>query len=356
MTGSELRQKRGIAIDLGTTRTRLARPGRGIVVDEPTACAFCAEEKRFSAFGREVFEEELQRRATVCTVFPVQEGALLDCVAAEAMLRNYYKKAMQGSLVKRTRAVVALPGGGSEVARRTVEHIVALSGALRVRLVDSLFAAAVGAGVNVRSGSATAVVHVGAGRAEAAILACGGILAREMCFAGGDAMDRAIRDYLERRRGLTVGRAAAERVKVALGDSEQSEGNVFRIHGRDLDSQMPAAMGITMEEIQEALEPCVAAIVTAVKTVMEQAPADSVGDLLHSGMVLTGGGARLFGLRERLFKEIGLSVVVADEPELCVVRGLCALLDEAYALRSGSEMNFLAPFSSPSSSEEQAAG
>ena len=100
-----------------------------------------------------------------------------------------------------------------------------------------------------------------------------------------------------------------------------------RIHSQQLHRD------ITDSEIRDALSPCVASIVDAIKIALERTPPELSADISDRGVVLTGGGALLRNLDTRISRGTGLPVMVSDDPLLSVVRGAGKMLDDFSLLR-----------------------
>ncbi|MEY3512010.1 MAG: hypothetical protein RL486_675, partial [Actinomycetota bacterium] len=105
------------------------------------------------------------------------------------------------------------------------------------------------------------------------------------------------------------------------------------IRGRDLVTGLPKTIVTTTEEIREAIEEPVAAIVDAVKVTLDKTPPELSADIMEQGVVLAGGGALLHGISERLEHETGMPIVIAQNPLFAVAIGSGQSLEEFDALK-----------------------
>ena len=104
--------------------------------------------------------------------------------------------------------------------------------------------------------------------------------------------------------------------------------------GRDLVAGVPKTLMVNSDEIREALQEPVNAIVDAVRSVLERTPPELIlADIVDKGVVLSGGGAQLKNLDVLLREETGLPVMVCENPQLAVVLGTGKVLDELSLLR-----------------------
>jgi rod shape-determining protein MreB len=161
-----------------------------------------------------------------------------------------------------------------------------------------------------------------------------GIVYSKGVRVAGNTMDEAVRSYIKRKYSLLVGERTAEQIKIELGSAVPGEEErTMEIKGRDLIKGIPMTISITDEELREALADPVAAIIAAVRDALEQTPPELASDIVDRGIVLTGGGALLRGLDERIRLETGLPVAVAEDPLTCVVMGTAQAMNEIDFLR-----------------------
>jgi rod shape-determining protein MreB len=230
--------------------------------------------------------------------------------------------------------VVCVPSGITAVEQRAVKEAGYQAGARRVYIIEEPMAAAIGAGLPVHQATGNMVVDVGGGTTEVAVISLGGIVTSLSVRTAGDALDRALTNWMKKEHALLLGEATAEEVKVTLGSA--FPGPLDRdadIRGRDLVSGLPRTVTMSSAEVRSALEEPVHAIVDAVRVTLDQTPPELAGDIMDRGIVLTGGGALLRGLDERLRHETGMPVHVAEAPLTSVALGAGRCVEEFEALR-----------------------
>lgn len=319
-----------LAVDLGTSNTRLALRGRGVVVDQPSVVATHAGSR-----GREVVAvgEEARRMlgrtpAGTQVVRPVRDGVVADFEATEQLLRHLFKRIPGRSLLG-TRVLVCIPSGTSEVERRAVTDSARAAGSREVQLVAASIAAAVGAGLAVMDPVGNLIIDVGGGRVEVGVTSLGGLVVRRSVPVAGDAMDEAIRAWLREHRGLVVGERTAEQLKRRIGTAitVDTPGSM-RIRGRDVESGSPRELDVDGNELVQALEPVVHRLRDVVLEVLRETPPELAADIVDRGALLCGGGARLSGLTTLLRDATGLPVLIAEEAERAVALGAARMLDD----------------------------
>ena len=324
---------RDLAIDLGTANTVVFAAGRGIVLDEPSIVAINTATSKTEAVGHEARAMLGRTPASITTVRPMRDGVIADFEAAERMLTSFIRKA-QGNSWRRTRVVIGIPAGITQVERRAVIDSAYRAKVSEVHLVEEGIAAAIGAGLPVTDARGNMVVDIGGGTTDIAVVALGGMVYNKSVRIAGHHLDEAIIQYMRRQHKLLIGERTAEQVKIEIGSAHPTaEKLTMEVRGRCLREGRPRVVNITTAEVREALSEPVKIIVAAVRTALDSIPPEIAADVSDNGIVITGGGALLRGLDERLRQETGVPVTIADEPLTSVVRGVGKMLDDVSLLR-----------------------
>ncbi len=297
-----MRLRAGVAIDLGTVNTLVSVRGRGLVVEEPSAIAVDRATRRTTAVGRAADALAGKAPQGVDVIHPLRDGVIADLDAATAMLQAFLRLARFRRGLLRPVAVVCVPSGATWVERRALAAA-AEAGRSRclVQLVDEPVAAAAGAGFDLTGGTGAFIVDVGGGTTEIAVVTGGHLVRAESLRLAGNAMDEAIVAAVKAELGLLIGRNAARRLKMALGLTGATGGTPewAEVVGVDVARGIPRAERIPGELVANALEPCVATIVEAVREILLDLPPDLAEDVVLGKICLAGGGALLPGLAGR---------------------------------------------------------
>jgi len=325
-----------MAVDLGTANTLVSVRGRGIVLIEPSVVAVERDTKRVLAVGIEAKRMLGRTPGSIVAIRPLKDGVIADFEVTEAMLRYFINK----TRVKRfpwqpkPRVVVCVPSGVTEVEKRAVFEATMSAGARQAYLIEEPMAAAIGAGLPIQEPTGSMVVDIGGGTTEVAVISLGGIVVAQSIRIAGDEFDEAIIQHVKRVYNVLIGERTAEEIKFEIGSAWPLLEEVdVEVRGRDLMTGLPRTITMESEEIREAVEEPTAAIVMAVKGTLEQTPPELASDLMEYGIVLTGGGALLKGLDERLRHETGMPVHVSDSALTNVCDGSAQALEEIDALK-----------------------
>ncbi|MFT5008410.1 MAG: rod shape-determining protein MreB, partial [Granulosicoccus sp.] len=206
--------------------------------------------------------------------------------------------------------------------RKAIRESAYGAGAREVYLIEEPMAAAIGAGLPVEEARGSMIVDIGGGTTEIAVISLNGIVLSESVRVGGDRFDEAIVSYVRRNYGSLIGEATAERVKIEIGCAYPgAEVREIDVRGRNLAEGIPRSFTLNSNEVLEALQENLSAIVQSVKSALEQTPPELAADIAERGLVLTGGGALLRDIDRLLSEETGLPVLIADDPLTCVARG-----------------------------------
>jgi len=325
-----------MAVDLGTANTLVSVRGRGIVLIEPSVVAVEKDTKRVLAVGIEAKRMLGRTPGSIVAIRPLKDGVIADFEVTEAMLRYFINK----TRVKRfpwqpkPRVVVCVPSGVTEVEKRAVFEATMQAGARQAFLIEEPMAAAIGAGLPIQEPTGNMVVDIGGGTTEVAVISLGGIVVAQSIRIGGDEFDEAIVAHVKREYNVLIGERTAEEMKFEIGSAfPLPEELDVEIRGRDLQTGLPRTLTISSEEVRTAVEEPTKAIVQAVKATLEETPPELSGDVMEFGIVLTGGGALLKGLDERIKSETGIPVHVSENALINVVLGSAMALEEIDVLK-----------------------
>jgi rod shape-determining protein MreB len=321
-----------MAIDLGTANTVVYVRGRGIVLSEPSVVAIDQRTGEVHAVGADAQRMIGRTPASISADRPLRHGVIADFDICEAMLRQFVDKVLR-SRFSRPRLVMCAPSGITEVERRAVEEAALSAGAREVHLIEESLAAAIGSGLEIAEPIGRMVVDVGGGTTEVAVISMGGIVVARSVRTGGYDLDDAITTYLRLEHRMAIGTQSAEAIKLAIGAAEPLEEELrTRIRGRDLLSGLPREVELDSIEVRQAIDLPVAEIMTAVHSTLEDTPPELAADITRQGILLAGGGSLLRGFADRVHRETGMPVHLADAPLTCVAEGAGMSLEELDSL------------------------
>lgn len=318
-----------IGIDLGTANTVIYVRGEGIVLEEPSVVAIEQGSKKVVAVGKAAKEMLGRTPHEIQAIRPLKDGVIADFEMTELLLSNFIRRVVRHRYLMKPRIVISVPSGITEVEKRAVRDSAENAGAREVFLIAEPMAAAIGVGLPVDQPSGSMVIDVGGGTSEIAVIALNGIVTNISIRIAGDEMDEAIVHYLRRNFNLLIGERTAEEVKIKIGSAfPLEEEETMEVKGRDLLEGIPKTIKLSSEQVREALAETVKAIIDAVKQALEQTPPELASDILDRGIILTGGGALLKGLDQRLRQVTKLPAIVAEDPLRCVARGTGKVLED----------------------------
>src|SRR5213592_4163047 len=325
---------RDMAVDLGTANTLVYVRGRGVVLNEPSVVAINTLTGAILAVGAEAKRMIGRTPSHIQAVRPLKDGVIADFDVTEKMLRYFIQRVHKRRLLAKPRVVVCVPSGITGVEQRAVEEATIAAGSRRAYIIEEPMAAAIGAGLPIHEPTGNMVVDIGGGTTEVAVISLGGIVTSTSIRIGGDELDEAIIQHVKKEYSLLLGERTSEAIKFAIGSvfPTADEPNA-EIRGRDLVSGLHKTIVISAEEIRRAIEEPLALIVDAVKTTLDKCPPELAGDVMDRGIALTGGGALLRGLDERLREETGMPIHMADNPLDSVVLGTGKCVEDFDTLR-----------------------
>lgn len=324
----ELRKKisRDIVIDFGTANVLVYVEGQGVVLNEPSVVAINVSTDRVDKVGQAAMEMLGRTPDNVEAIRPMKDGSISQYEVTLQMLRYFIRRAY-GKVWVPPRVLITVPTGITDVEMRAVMDAAHEAGARRTYLIEEPKAAAIGAGLDIKSPVGSMVVNIGGGVSDIAVLSMGGLVVSDSIRIGGDKFDEAIQAYMRRRYNILIGERTAEDIKIRIGDVyEHKRPKYMHVTGRSLFNGEQREVLISSKETLEALYEPITAILDSICSVIEATPPELVGDILQHGMVLTGGGCLLGGLDRLIERVTGIPTYIAKDPIASTVLGASTLL------------------------------
>ncbi|MCW1928421.1 rod-share determining protein MreBH [Bhargavaea beijingensis] len=312
-----------IGIDLGTANLLIYTNSKEIVFDEPSVVAVDPA-GRLIAIGNEAKAMLGKTPEQITAIRPLRDGVIADYDMTAELLKSAMAKASKklGQALRKPRVVVSIPCGATSVEQRAIVDAVKSGGAKEVHLIEEPVAAAIGAELPVSEPIANVIVDIGGGTTEVAIISFGGVVSSNSVKFAGDKMDEEIIHHLRKRHNLIIGEQTAEAIKKEIGFTPIAhEAKTMDIRGRDVVTGLPKTIMLHSRDIQQCLKEGMETILEAIRTTLEQCPAELSGDIVDQGIVLTGGGALMNGMQDWLSQVISVPVHTSPEPMKAVVFG-----------------------------------
>ncbi|AJG41218.1 rod shape-determining protein MreB [Thermotoga sp. RQ7] len=330
--------KGDIGIDLGTASIIVYKRGEGIVLHEPSVVAISEKTGEIVAIGEEAKKMLGKTPEGLKAIRPMKDGVIADYKTIEAIIRSFLRRIVGRFSFMKPSLIIGVPTKITEVEKRAVFEAGLNAGARRVHIVSEPIAAAIGAGIDVMASEGNMVVDIGGGTTDIAVISLGGTVVGESVRMAGDAMDEAIVKFVRKKYGLVIGESTAEEIKKRIGKTHPAfENYEVEIKGRDVVTGLPRTDRVNSEDVREAIEPIIMALLTKIKNVLERTPPELSADIINNGIHLTGGGALLRGLDRTIYDEIHVKTIVAEDPITCVARGTGILLEDERLLKTVCE-------------------
>lgn len=319
-----------MAIDLGTASTIIAVKDRGIVLDEPSLVAINELNEEIVAFGQEAAEMSGREGRDVIVKAPLIGGVVADFERTKKMLAHFVKKARSGGSNIAIQAVMSMVSDVTHVEQRALLNAAEDAGIGKVFMMEEGLAAAFGAGILPTDKRASAIVDIGAGTTNIAVIAKGSIVHSTSERFGSNEINDVIATHLRRHRGLQVGEETTEFLKTNFVSAYLPDdiSRTIEVRGRDVQTGSPAAVEITTGELYPIVEGIVRRIAQLVKDTLTELRPEVAADIYDRGVILAGGGAMLDGIEQYMRAFINLAVSVADEPRYATVNGLVKMFDD----------------------------
>ncbi|MDO4778153.1 MAG: rod shape-determining protein [Tissierellia bacterium] len=312
--------RKKVAIDLGTTSILVYSRGGGVVLKEPSVVAIDRFKDKIVAVGEEAKQMLGRTPGNITALRPLKHGVIVDYESTEKMLKSFLAKAIGRTLIKPD-IIICVPSGATQVQKRAVIQAGTKAGGNRIYLIEEPLAAAIGAGIDIGDPGGNMVIDIGGGTTDIAVISIGNIVVSESIKIGGDTCDQAIIDYIRRNFNVIIGEKTAEEIKLSLASIDTKLDEKYYAKGRNIYNGLPVEIELTVADIEKAISGPINEIIETVHRVLSNTPPELSADLFEKGVVLTGGGALLRGIADRIRNRIGIHVRIDENPITSVVRG-----------------------------------
>ncbi|MDY2573356.1 MAG: rod shape-determining protein [Fusobacterium necrophorum] len=315
-----------IGIDLGTSNTLICVKNKGIILNEPSVVAIQTKTKEIYEVGERAKLMIGRTPQAYETIRPLKNGVIADYEITEKMLNSFYRR-ISNRLLYNPRVIICVPAGITQVEKRAVIDVTREAGAREAFLVEEPMAAAIGIGINVFEPEGSMIVDIGGGTAELAVISLGGVVRKSSFRVAGDKFDADIIEYIRQTHNLLIGEKTAEDIKKAIGTvMEMEEDLSIDVSGRSLLNGLPKDVKVYSSELIPVLNASVQEIIEEIKVIFEKTPPELAADIRRRGIFITGGGALLRGIDQRMAENLNLKVVPVENPLNAVIDGIIILL------------------------------
>ena len=323
-----------IGIDLGTSSILVYIKGKGVVLHEPSVVAIDQNTNKFLAVGEDARNMIGRNPGNIIAIRPLKDGVISDYNITQRMIKYFIQKSL-GKTIFKPRVIICVPSGITEVEKRAVVEATIQSGAIKTYLIEEPIAAAIGAGIDITEPDGNMIIDIGGGTTDVAVISLGGIVVSRSIKVAGDDCDEAITKYIRKRYNMMIGERSAEELKISIGCAYPRETEEYKdIRGRNLLTGLPVNVTVSSTDMLEALRETIQEIVDTVHIVLERTPPELSADISDKGILMTGGGALLYGIDKLIKEKTGIEVIIAEDPISCVAIGTGKSLDSVEILES----------------------
>ena len=322
-----------IGIDLGTSKTVIFSSSK-VVLELPSMVTVNAETWEPVYYGEKAKQTLGRTPESLSCIMPIEHGVISDYDIAEMMLKNYMHQAF-GSKIVRPKIMATLPAGLTELQHHSLSNVVESGGGRNISIIEGPLAVAFGLGLDFSRPHGSLIVDVGAGTTDIAVISMGGISVCDSFRVASYDFDAQIARYVRREYNIEIGPLSAEAIKKNVGTAVERPVEIAMVaKGRNVFTGLPESFEISSSEVLEAIDETATAICNAIRQVMNKTDPDLVADIIEEGMYLTGGGALLNGLPQRISEYMGLKAELLEDPAHSVVKGAAVALKNPELLKN----------------------
>lgn len=322
-----------VGVDLGTSNLLIYVEGRGTIYNEPSYIAVDKATGKVVNVGFEAAELVGKVHDKIEVVKPLQGGVISDVGMIREILLHTFDKLFVNSAEQINRLLICVPSEITETEKAAILQLGQELGIEDTRIDEEIKAAAIGSGIDIYTPSGHLVVDLGGGTTDFGVLSLGDVVLSRSIKVAGDHFDKLIMDHVKERHKLEIGPQTAEKAKIQLasltGDYPTDEDGSpleFAVMGRDLVSGLPQRIVLQADEIRTILLAAFESIKATLIATLEATPPELAGDLVDNGIIVTGGGAKIRGIKDYLEAVAQVTVHVSNTPLTDVVDGTKKLL------------------------------
>ena len=311
-----------LAIDLGSSVTKIFKIGSGVVLTEPSCIAVSASTSAVKAIGEEA-KRLIGKTAEFTTiVFPVFEADIVNEEMAAVMLGYFLSKiGVTRSRARKAEALFSVPCGVREELLQKYRRLAAACGLASVYFVEVPFLSALGQDIPLSETEPAFVVDMGGGSTNIAAFSLDGIIAGIGLNIGGGNIDSQIIDCIAETFGLKIGLQTSEKLKMTIGSLYANDNESMIVNGRDIASGRPRSVAVTSADIYDCIRVFADKVIEYASMVIAKLPAEVSAAIWHNGISLSGGTALIIGMDDYFSHALQVDVNLADEPQMAVVVG-----------------------------------
>lgn len=306
---------RKIGLDLGYANITMCDMAAGMI-REPSVALVEKNTGKLISIGNPALERESETD-TVC-IRPFRDGILENSALLSGILSDLMGRVSDGGQI---RALVGLPSDYSAKEEHELFDRIIEAGAARCYGVSRGVAALVGAGYS--PSMSVISVNVGASATEVCVLRGGKVILSSRSPIGGEDFDRAVKNYILEQGDVSISLSVARAIKERLGSVwEGKPSESLDITGTLSLTENRIRMTISSDDLIGVFESPLQKLLFAIADTVKKIPTDAIREIFENGIILSGGGAALFGLDSMIGKVLDIPTVLAARPEDCVCLGL----------------------------------
>lgn len=319
-----------IGIDLGTSSTRIyVQSKKAVIFDEPTCLSIDIKTDQIVNIGYLAFKSLGRTPYGIEVEFPMKEGVVADIQSAYQLIDQVFQNRGKKRMLRGASFYVSAPNQMTNVEKNALIDVFKKIGAREIILQPCGKLAALGAGYDVNSPTGTIILDIGGGISDCGAVSMGDIVVAHSTKVGGKEFDHVIERYIKNKKNLDIGPRASEQVKARIASvNPKAENQFYEVSGRNISTGLPSTAIISTAELYPLLRQLINQIEDNVKEVIQDIPSEMVGDIVKSGIILTGGGSQIAGMKETLQSDLKIPVNQIKDPSNAVILGLAKMIEQ----------------------------
>lgn len=318
--------KKDIGISLGSDNTYIYFQKENRIIKFKTVVSIDTSISEIVEIGEKAILMSEKCPSNIIIKRPIKKGKVEDIELTQELLRKVLKEERIKSNITNPNVLLSIDNNLNEVEKRAIIETINELRFKNLYTMDSLKLIALGIGMDISKPEANMIIDIGYETTKIGVLSMNNIINYKCIYIGSNNFDHDIINYLRKKYKLLISNKQAEEIK----ENENNENNVIK--GKNIITGKPKSITITREDILISIDKTINNIIEELKLMIENLSADVFNDISKKGIVITGGGSLLIGLREKLEEELGICILETLTPEENIINGIKYVLDNNISL------------------------
>ena len=313
--------KNNIGIDLGSDNIRIYLQKENKIINSKPIVAIDVFMNEIVAYGKEANLINEKEPENLILKKPIKKGKIEDVELMTELLKLILRDNTIKKRIINPNILVSYEKSLNSVEKEALIDVLRQLGVKNIYMMESIKLIAIGIGMNIEKNKGKMIIDIGYETTTIGVLSLNNIIEYKTIEIGSNSYNQDIINFLKTNHEILISNKMAENIKNSLKE------NKITVSGKNILTSLPKDITINSEELKDSIQKSISIIVDEIKKVLESVTPEILNDIKETGIVITGGGSILEGLRESLEKKLSIPVLETNNPLTCVIDGIKDILN-----------------------------